>query len=340
MRPKLQDGHAIRADFRIAFDPLNTLIMNLVAEDVRTHAVKGLWELPRATRERLGQVYASIEQEYPDDALTGQYIRLLDVAPDPEGEAPAPEGKSPAQDAVDARVENARHVVAAVVDAAKRNRELPARGDGPRRQTGDGLTAYYFREAATAAGRLPADQAIPACLIGLGVALDTSDLLRKNPVTAQLWRKVESDDDRAARLRVLGQPTIHGRHDLAQHFVVSGALTALGGPKAAEAAGVLKELLDSQPGGSGFSFADLAADLSGIAFARHLADSPRALARVADSFTVAAYALPPDGLPEGLTSREFVRQYGSPSDKRFLDRRDDIQQRIQALPGYKARTKE
>jgi hypothetical protein len=139
---------------------------------------------------------------------------------------------------------------------------------------------------------------------------------------------------------VLGLPTVHGRHDLAQHFVVSGALTAVRGPKAAEAAGVLKELLDSQPGGSGFSFADLAADLSGIAFARHLGDSPRALAGVADSFTVAAYVLPPDGLPEGLTSRAFARQYGSPTDKRFLDKRDDIRKRILALPGYRARAKE
>jgi hypothetical protein len=346
MRPKLQDGHAIRANFRIAFDPLNTLIMNLVAEDLRTRAVKGLWELPQSTRERLGQVYASLEQEYPDDPLTGQYIRLLDAAPDAEEEAPAPEDKSPAERAADVRVENARRVVAAVVDAAKRNRELSARAggvsprSGPRRRTGDELTAYYFREAAAAAGRLPADQAVSAYLIGLGVALDTSDLLRKNPVTGDLWRKIESDDDRAARLEVLGQPTVHGRHDLAQHFVVSGALTALHGPKAAEAAGVLKELLDSQPGGSGFSFADLAADLSGIAFARHLAGSPRALARVTDSFTVSAHALPPGGLPEGLTNAEFVRRYGSPTDPRFLGRRDDLWKRVLALPGYRARAKE
>ena len=93
MRPKLQDGHAIRADFRITFDPLNTLIMNLVAEGLRSRAVKGLWELSQATRERLGQVYASIEQEFPDDSLTGQYIRLLDMIPNQE-EAPAPEEKA------------------------------------------------------------------------------------------------------------------------------------------------------------------------------------------------------------------------------------------------------
>ena len=58
---------------------------------------------------------------------------------------------------------------------------------------------------------------------------------------------------------------MRGRHDLAQHVGVSAALTALSGPRAAEAAGLLKELLDSGEGGSVFSFADLAADLADLA---------------------------------------------------------------------------
>ena len=49
-----------------------------------------------------------------------------------------------------------------------------------------------------------------------------------------------------------------GRHDLAQHFVVSAALAAWSGEPVADAIGLYKELNDARHG-SGFSFIDLAA---------------------------------------------------------------------------------
>src|SRR5207249_6441 len=97
--------------------------------------------------------------------------------------------------------------------------------------------------AATAAKKQPDDRAAWAFAMGVGVALDTSALLRTNLLTRSTWREVESDAERKKRLTVLGEPTMHGRHDLAQHFVVSAALTALAGAKSAEAVGVLKEWL-------------------------------------------------------------------------------------------------
>jgi hypothetical protein len=230
----------------------------------------------------------------------------------------------------DQLVANTKTVVAAVVEAAKRNRKA----ERPRK--GDELTAYYFRAAAAAARKLPADEAAPAYLFGLGVALDTADMLRTNVLTRRLWRSVESERERAARLAVLGTPTVHGRHDLCQHFVVSCALAAVGGPEAAEAAGLLKEVLDSQPGGSGFSFADLSADMAGVAFAKQLLASPALLERVERSFTVAEYAIPPAGLIEGMSEVEFVRRYGSTDDERFLKAQEALRQRVLALPGYKS----
>jgi hypothetical protein len=229
----------------------------------------------------------------------------------------------------DALVANTRSVVAAVVEAGRRNRNAGA----PRK--GDELTAHYFRAAAAAARKLPADQAAPAYLFGLGVALDTADMLRTNVLTRGIWRRVESERERKARLAVLGTPTVHGRHDLCQHFVVSCALAAVGGPEAAEAAGLLKEVLDSRPGGSGFSFADLSADMAGVAFAKQLLASPALLERVERSFTVADYALPPAGLVEGLTEAEFVKRYGGTDDERFLKAQEALRRRVLALPGYK-----
>lgn len=234
--------------------------------------------------------------------------------------------------------ENAQKVLAAVVEAAGANHRLPLRdapgASAPFRRSGDELTVYYVRAAATAARRLPDKEAAPAFLLALGIALDDSSLLRKNLLTSRLWRRVEPDDAREKRLAVLGEPTLHGRHDLAQHFSVSAGLTAAAGPQAAESAGILKEMLDSR-GGSGFSFADLSADFAGIAFARRLRDKPDLLADIEKSFRIADFAISPRGLPEGLSAAEFAKKYGSLKDERFLRVQEDIRKRIVALPGYR-----
>jgi hypothetical protein len=249
--------------------------------------------------------------------------------------------------------ENARTVLAAIVKAADENHRLPpppsppllgGKGEGARapfRRSGEELTVYYVRTAAAAARKLPEKEGASAFLLALGIALDDSPLLRTNLLTRRLWRKVESDDARKQRLAVLGEPALHGRHDLAQHFSVSAALTAAAGPQAAESAGILKEKLDSR-GGSGFSFADLSADFAGIAFARQLLAKPERLADIEKSFRIDDYTISPRGLPEGLTAAQFEKQYGSLTDERYLRVQEDIRKRIAALPGYgdKNRTSE
>ncbi len=170
----------------------------------------------------------------------------------------------------------ARTVLAAVVKAARDNASQPAR----LRKDGDELTVLYVRAAAAAASKLPGGQAAGSFLVALGVGLDDSTLVRNNPLLARLWREVESDAERQARLKVLGKPTLRHRHDWTQHFVVSCGLTEVVGPALAEAAGLLKEQLDAQPGGSGFSFADLSADLAGIAFATRIKKGDLSLEKV------------------------------------------------------------
>ncbi len=60
--------------------------------------------------------------------------------------------------------------------------------------------------------------------------------------------------------------SLYGRYDLAKHFVLSAAVTSLSNPVLAEVIGMKKEIADSYRG-SGFSFADLAADRAGIKLA-------------------------------------------------------------------------
>src|SRR5438270_751158 len=88
--------------------------------------------------------------------------------------------------------EPARAVVAAVKSAAERNAKLPPK----ERRTGDALTELYIRSAAEAARRLPVDQAVAGFLVGLGVALDDSKILRRNPLTSALCKRIESDAER------------------------------------------------------------------------------------------------------------------------------------------------
>jgi hypothetical protein len=333
MRPRLGDKQAVRQGFRIGFDPVNTLAMNLVAEEFRARQIKGLDDVNRETAQRLGQIYETVARAMPDDPVPGIYLKLLDKKKESQpGQTAA--RFSPLEEAT-------RTVLAALVRAAEDNQKLPERStnpQGPCRRSGDDLAAYYVRAAAAAAQKLPAEQAVSAFLLGLGIGLDTSDLMRKTPLTGPTWKKIELDAERSQRLKVIGLPTMRGRHDLNQHFVVSGALTALAGATAAEKAGLLKELLDSRTD-SGFSFADLSADLAGVTFAQRLFDEPARLARVAKGFTVADYLIPPKGLPEDLSQKEFARRYGSLIDERFLKLYEEIRQRVQALPGYKEEEK-
>ena len=56
--------------------------------------------------------------------------------------------------------------------------------------------------------------------------------------------------------------TLKNRNDLAQHYLISGAINAVSGTAWSNAIGLEKELKDSD-GGSGFSFVDLMADIAG-----------------------------------------------------------------------------
>ena len=233
-----------------------------------------------------------------------------------------------------------RSVLLAIRQAAAENHRLPPRTSNPaagsRRLEGDRLTERLFRRAADAARQLPPAVALKAYLAGLGIGLDDSLLLRDNPMVGGLWRHWESDEDRNSRLAVLGRPTMRGRRDSAQHFVVSAALAELMNPAAAETIGVLKEVRDAQ-GGSGFSLVDLQSDLAGVEFATRLRRSQVTLDRLARSFAVDDFLPEPGGLGEGLSWGAFLAAYGSIQDERFQRQREAIRQRILSLPGYRGR---
>ena len=315
MRPVLTDRRSNARGFRIGFDPVNTLILYKVGEELRTRQVKHFAALSPPTKVRLRAAYTTMDQALPKDKSAAAYIALLDhplAALAKPVEVPEP------------LVAGTRTVLQAIVAAA---------GHRDRPPGGDRLTEQYVRAAARAADKLPKEIAPRAFLLGLGLGLDDSSVLRGAAIFGPFCRRVETDDERRHRLRVLGSPTMRGRRDLAQHFFVSCTLVQLVGPRAAEAAGLLKEVLDSRRG-SGFSFVDLTADLSGVAMASAVLDGRTPLASLAGAFTVADY-LPERGTAkEGLSWQSFLQAFGSADDERFRREVAAIRRRIAALPAY------
>ncbi len=108
--------------------------------------------------------------------------------------------------------------------------------------------------------------------------------------------------------------TLQGREDLARHWLMSASLTARFGAQLSNALGFWKELSDSAPKGSGFSFVDLAADCSGMMWgARLVTNETAASAANALEIISANTLLPPEALTldEGLPEAEFAKRYGS-----------------------------
>jgi len=108
--------------------------------------------------------------------------------------------------------------------------------------------------------------------------------------------------------------TLRGRHDLARHFWVSAALAVVSGEAKSIAVGKAKELMDAEPGGSGFSFIDMAANSAGIRFAvlatKNETQARNMRERVQQSDSSFDRCPSIDGLPEGMTSVQFQEQYG------------------------------
>jgi hypothetical protein len=329
MRPKMTDRRARSRSFRIIFDPLNTLAIGLVADEIRLRGISRVEQVSAIRRTRLRSIYAMAARLLPDDRTAPAYVSLFDRL---AGREP------PAEPRPEPLTAGARAVVQAIAEAAGENDVLRRRhAAGTVRDVapldGDRLTERLVRRAAEAAKGLAAEIAPQAFLLGLGLGIDDSTLLRANPVVGRLGTSVETEEERSARLSVLGAPTVLGRRDLAQHFVVSAALAILVGPQAAETLGILKEVRDSQ-GGSGFSFVDLSADLAGVAFATRVREGKVSLEKLATSFVVADFLPPFAGLREGLPWKTFASVYGSPDNDRFVREVDAIRQRITALPGY------
>ena len=126
------------------------------------------------------------------------------------------------------------------------------------------------------------------------------------------------------------------RIDLRLHFIYSAALKVISNSGLSFALGEFKELADSQ-GGSGFSFADLAADRAGIQFAEQALDSAGALRiqLMAKELTQETVFFPSiSGLPEDMQQHLFEERGGIESSY-YKKNLTIINDRIDNLALYK-----
>lgn len=77
MRPQLGDRQARRVKFQIGFDPINTLALNLLADELRVRPITHLSELSRGTKEQLRAIYHDMAHALPSDNASQVYLRLL-----------------------------------------------------------------------------------------------------------------------------------------------------------------------------------------------------------------------------------------------------------------------
>lgn len=215
--------------------------------------------------------------------------------------------------------------ILAEIDAAQREGALPREGSALP------YLRFAIEAAATRADGMPPPLAAGSALIALAIACGERHLqtltgtTTESPAVDQFW---------ACRRTTLG-----GRTDLRQHFTVSAALKAAAELGFAVRIGEFKELYDSRPRGSGFSFDDLAANRAGIAFATLLlGTSPEKWPDILAAVTAEDDLLPEfRDLPSGLTEAQFRARFGSIDSAEFAELVAEIDRRIDALPLHAAR---
>jgi hypothetical protein len=220
-------------------------------------------------------------------------------------------------------LDNATRAVARrVLDAA---RELPDGEEGHAR-----LVELAFGVAhADSQGRDP-------LLANQAAILALSVILGEEQVAAVARREIDArrlPEVAALRARV----TLQGRKDWPQHFWVSAGLALLADSGRSIAVGLSKELMDATPGGSGFSFADLAADEAGNRFTRAATrDEPSARAlqsRIRAGFRSEDFVPELRDLPEGISSADFHERYGGLGGAGTRRVVDEVERRLAACAG-------
>lgn len=149
---------------------------------------------------------------------------------------------------------------------------------------------------------------------------------------------VSSTLKKSIKKRVRAYITLKKRKDLAKHFLISSGLSVSTGSSFASFVGLAKEVEDSH-GGTGFSFADLAADKAGVAMGemavKTISSAKTLQNRMAQMAVESDYMPAIDQLPEGIMALKFKKDYIELDSKSYNLVMDEIYLRLRRCRLYK-----
>ena len=173
-----------------------------------------------------------------------------------------------------------------------------------------------------------------AAILALGKLLGDDNVARVGGRDLDLGAEAERT---ALRQRI----RLGDRTDLSRHFWVSAALAALTDESRSLAVGLSKEVMDSTPGGSGFSFVDMAANSAGIRLAvaatRNSESAHDVQTRILRGVAVADVFPSVADLPEKITGDALLKDYGGLGGAEARRLLAEIDRRIAELPLYRPR---
>ena len=140
------------------------------------------------------------------------------------------------------------------------------------------------------------------------------------------------------RLALQRSVTLRSRVDIQKHFIYSVALQLFGNSNASDAIGELKEFLDANKGGSGFSFADLMADRAGTRLAMISTHTNKSallvqerLAKINSESAIIPRLV---GLPEGINQQAFEKHYQNITSTNYISMLSHIDAQLLQIPLY------
>lgn len=291
MRPSPGDAATRLRDYRFGFDPLNLLVMNLVADEYRLGPLDNVSRLTPRTRSRMIDAYAALEEFLPDD----EYARSIH------------------EKMLDLEVGDPSEPISRILSTVVRRLAPPP--------SGPTAFATWRQECVRVAADAAAghdEQAEQAFLLSLGVLFADPRV----PVAAYAGGEIASRVANAHDLLSSRWPDFAQRseshHDTVGHFFLAAYTTATSGKTAARAAAIARNLLRVRAG-DGFQTKLLSAEFAGIRFAERVLNGTLPLSRIADRFSTADFLPSGNDLDENLSWSQFRSRYESIDSDAFRE---------------------
>jgi hypothetical protein len=323
MRPVVGQGLQRAAGAKNQFDPPNTLLMSMLAEEIRQRHVHDLSSVSETTRRRMAQIYAAVNPTLPEDPAAAHYVQLMATA------------------GVQPLIADTRRILAEIVRVAQVRKKASdgeaAAGNGvaAAQLNGDQWLEFYVQQAALAARHVRRDNGPRSFLLAIGLALDDQGLIPKLSLATEALARMEGEQERQVRLVAIGQPTMRGRADLARNFFISAQLIALAGSPTGRSPETLKTIAQLQDGAE-FDFDDIAANRAGIVFAHAVLSGRLSLDDVAQRFTCEAVLPPLEELRTGVNAQQFEGDLRAIEAGQLNAALSNLEARLTTLPIYQA----